>query len=107
MKKLICIFVTILTMNLFKGQDNIVFQNTTELSQQTELNQIILKTNSLNRTLGSDGRNLVHMHLESEEVFGNVTQIMYYFTKIEVGGYNNTSTQTLILDTGSGITCFP
>ena len=56
------------------------------------------------RTLHSSGRHLVHMHIESAEVFGNTTGLMYYFANVYVGSHENPSKQALILDTGSGIT---
>ena len=52
-------------------------------------------------------RTLVSMHLEMVDVYGNSTSIMYYYTNVYVGGQNQTMVQSLILDTGSGITCFP
>jgi hypothetical protein len=59
------------------------------------------------RTLLEDGRHLVHMHLETSEVFGNSTGLMYYYSNVYFGSHDNLSKQALILDTGSGITCFP
>ena len=47
------------------------------------------------------------MHLETSEIFGNSTQLYYFYANVYVGDYNNPSKQALIIDTGSGLTCFP
>lgn len=46
------------------------------------------------------------MHLEATEVFGNTSNLMYYYANIYIGD-DSSSKQALILDTGSGITWFP
>lgn len=59
------------------------------------------------RVLHSSGRHLVHMHIETAAMFGNSTQMMYFYSNVYVGDFNNPSRQSLIVDTGSGLTCFP
>ena len=47
------------------------------------------------------------MHIERAAMYGNSTQLMYYFSDVFVGDFDNPSKQSLIVDTGSGYTCFP
>lgn len=47
------------------------------------------------------------MHLETSEMYGNSTDMYYFYANVYIGGFNNTSKQSLIVDTGSGLTCFP
>jgi len=46
----------------------------------------------------------MHMDLETVDVFGNTTNLMYYYSNLYFGDHDNLSKQSLILDTGSGIT---
>lgn len=71
------------------------------------VSQGIFDGSSYKRVLHKSGRHLVHMHVESTDIYGNSTGLMYYFTNVYVGSHSNPSTQSLILDTGSGITWFP
>lgn len=54
-----------------------------------------------------DGRRLVHMPIQSAEIKGNSTEMMYYYSTFYVGDFEHMKTQALILDTGSGIMSFP
>lgn len=47
------------------------------------------------------------MHLETANVYGNSTELYYFYTTVYVGDFDNPSEQSLIIDTGSGVTCFP
>ena len=59
------------------------------------------------RSLMSDGRRLVHIPMQATELYGNSTELMYYYANMYVGDFENLSVQALIIDTGSGIMSFP
>jgi len=40
-------------------------------------------------------------------LYGNTTELMYYYVNVYVGDPNAPSKQSLIVDTGSTVTCFP
>lgn len=40
-------------------------------------------------------------------MFGNSTEMMYFYSNVFVGDFKDPSRQSLIVDTGSGLTCFP
>jgi len=46
----------------------------------------------------------MHMHLETSQIYGNSSQLYYFFANVYVGDFNNPSKQSLIIDTGSGLT---
>lgn len=50
-------------------------------------------------------RNLVHVHLQSTQVFGNSTDLEYYYVDVYVGTHRQK--QTLIVDTGSTLLAMP
>lgn len=58
-------------------------------------------------TTSHDGRQLIGINLHVGEVYGNLTDQMYFYTDVYVGDPNNPSKQSLILDTGSHISAFP
>lgn len=60
-----------------------------------------------NHSVSSDGRRLVHFNVQSAPLFGNATEMMYYYANLYVGDFDNLSRQALIIDTGSGIMSFP
>lgn len=60
-----------------------------------------------NQSTMDDGRRLVHIPMQSTALFGNSTEMMYYYANIYVGDFDNLSQQALIIDTGSGIMSFP
>jgi len=47
------------------------------------------------------------MPIQSAEIKGNSTEMMYYYSTFYVGDFEHMKTQALILDTGSGIMSFP
>jgi uncharacterized OB-fold protein len=47
------------------------------------------------------------MPIQSSDIKGNSTEMMYYYSTFYVGDFENMKTQALILDTGSGIMSFP
>jgi len=40
-------------------------------------------------------------------LYGNSTQMMYFYANLYVGDFDHLKTQALIIDTGSGIMSFP
>ena len=46
----------------------------------------------------------MEINMESSPLFGNSTDLMYYYSDFYVGDPKNASKQALILDTGSGVT---
>ena len=59
------------------------------------------------RSLMSDGRRLVHIPLQETSLYGNSTDMMYFYANVYVGSYGDLRQQSLIIDTGSGIMSFP
>ena len=53
----------------------------------------------------SDGRTLLHTHLQSSPMYGNSTDLQYFFVDVFVGSLQQR--QALIVDTGSGVMAFP
>ncbi len=45
--------------------------------------------------------------MRTTDLFGNSTELMYYYATLYVGDFDNLSEQALIIDTGSGIMSFP
>jgi len=56
------------------------------------------------RELHTSGRHLMHMHIEAAQVYGNSSEMMYFYSDVYVGDFANPSKQSLIIDTGSGLT---
>ena len=50
-------------------------------------------------------RRLFHTHIQTAPLYGNSTDLQYFFVEVAVG--SDKQKQTLIVDTGSGIACFP
>ncbi len=50
-------------------------------------------------------RALLHTHLQSSPLYGNVTDLQYFYVNVYVGSKNQR--QALIVNTGAGITAFP
>ena len=67
----------------------------------------IIHPSSYKYVKNHENRDLMHMHIERAAMYGNSTQLMYYFSDVFVGDFDNPSKQSLIVDTGSGYTCFP
>lgn len=57
------------------------------------------------RRLSVDGRELVHMHLQSTPLYGNSTDFMYFYITVYFGSHRQP--QTLIVDTGSSVAAIP
>lgn len=55
----------------------------------------------------SDGRRYLNVPVKSTDLFGNSTELMYYYATLYVGDFDNLQEQALIIDTGSGIMSFP
>lgn len=66
-----------------------------------------LSFQNMTRVLHPSGRHLVNMHLEVSDIYGNSTGLMYYYVNVYIGEGDNIQKQALIIDTGSGVTCFP
>jgi hypothetical protein len=58
----------------------------------------------LERELMPNGKHLVHMHMQSAPVYGNSTDLFYYYTDMYVGDYENLAKQSLIVNTGGYFT---
>lgn len=50
-------------------------------------------------------RNLMHMHIQPAKLYGNSTDLQYFYSNVFVGSAKQK--EALIIDTGSGITAFP
>ena len=50
-------------------------------------------------------RDLQHVNLESSSLYGNSTDLEYFYTQVYVGSHRQP--QTLIVDTGSSIAAMP
>ncbi|CAI2368736.1 unnamed protein product [Moneuplotes crassus] len=66
----------------------------------------------IGHNLRNRGRNLsslteIKEKVYSAPIYGNISEIMYYYVDVYVGNPSNPSKQALIVDTGSSITCFP
>ena len=57
------------------------------------------------RRLSAEGRELAHMHMQSTPLYGNSTDLMYYYVTVYFGSHRQA--QTLIVDTGSSVACVP
>ena len=55
----------------------------------------------------ADGRRYLSIQVRTTDLFGNSTELMYYYATLYVGDFDNLSEQALIIDTGSGIMSFP
>ncbi len=61
----------------------------------------------INVTKTPEGWWLVHLPMLSTALFGNSTEMMYYYATLYVGSQDAAYPQALIIDTGSGIMSFP
>ena len=49
----------------------------------------------------------MHIPIQQTALYGNSTEMMYYYANVYVGTFETLRTQALIIDTGSGIMSFP
>ena len=66
--------------------------------------EMIQFANSIS-TIDSEGRRLINSQLQSAQVHGDLSTLMYYYIDIYVG--DKRMKQSLIIDTGSALTAFP
>ena len=55
--------------------------------------------------MDGQSRKLYHVHLQSSPLYGNSTELQYFYVNVYVG--SEKQPQSLIVDTGSGIAAFP
>ena len=65
----------------------------------------VQKLHGNERRLATDGREMMHMHLQSTPLYGNSTDFMYYYVTMYFGSQRQP--QTLIVDTGSSVAAIP
>ncbi len=60
---------------------------------------------ALSREESKNGRRLYHIHLQKTEMYGNSTDMQYFYTHLHVG--EKEQKVALIVDTGSAYAAFP